>query len=294
MTKRALSHIVLPMVQSMTGFGSAEVGDFRVEVRSLNHRYMDASIRLPSTLGRVEMTLREKLKQNFQRGKFDVYVNLSGTGEVKVRLDKDAAREIHASLMALGEELGMSGEVSLDALLRWKDSFMAEEVSYNVEDLLAAFDKAVEGLLSMRLKEGETLAKEIRSIAQSIESRNNEISGMCPAIMGECRKKFNDRLKDLLKDGEVDEGRLLQEAAQLVEKSDITEELTRIRSHVDQMMSTLSNGPSVGRKLDFLLQELNREVNTVASKTGDQKVLSHVIDMKAEIERAREQAQNLQ
>jgi uncharacterized protein (TIGR00255 family) len=278
----------------MTGFGSAEVGSFRVEIRSLNHRYMDAAVRVPSTMARAEMLLRDKLKKNFLRGKFDVFVNLAGSGEMKVHLDKDIAREIYTSLNSLGAELGLEGEVSLDSLLRWKDSFMQEEVTFDESELFEAFDIAVEGLKGMRQKEGKALAAEISGIAGSIESRNNEISEMCPAIMGECRKKFNDRLKDLFKDGEVDEGKLLQEAAQLVEKSDITEELARIRSHVDQMRHILSDGEAVGRKLDFLLQELNREVNTIASKTGDQTVLSHVIDMKAEIERAREQAQNLQ
>ncbi len=282
------------MVQSMTGFGSGEAGVFRIEVRSLNHRYMDANVRIPPTLGRVEMELRDRLKKRFQRGKFDVYVNVAGTGEMHVRLDRDAAREIKDSLNSLGKDLDLPGEIGMDALLRWKDSFMREETTFEESDLLRAFDMAVEGLLEMRRLEGDTLAKEIRSIASAIAARNDDINNMCPAIMGECRKKYTDRLNDLLRDREIDEGKILQEAAQIVEKSDITEELARIRSHVDQMMGILDNGPAVGRKLDFLLQELNREVNTIASKTGDKKVLAHVIDMKAEIERAREQAQNLQ
>lgn len=294
MTNNALLHIVLPMVQSMTGFGSGEAGVFRVEVRSLNHRYMDANVRIPSTLGRMEMELRDRLKKKFQRGKFDVYVNVSGTGEMHVHLDKDAAREIKESLSALGKELNISEEVGMDALLRWKDTFMREEITFDEAELIKAFEAAVEGLFDMRRLEGDTLAGEIRSIAESIAARNDDINNMCPTIMGECRKKYTDRLNDLLKDREIDEGRILQEAAQIVEKSDITEELARIRSHVDQMLTILGNGPAVGRKLDFLLQELNREVNTIASKTGDKSVLAHVIDMKAEIERAREQAQNLQ
>ncbi len=282
------------MVQSMTGFGAGEAGVFRVEVRSLNHRYMDANVRIPPTLGRMEMELRDRLKKKFQRGKFDVYVNVAGTGQMHVHMDKAAASEIKDSLVALGEELGLSGDVGLDALLRWKDSFMREEITFDEVELLSAFDVAVEGLFEMRRREGETLAGEIRSIASAIAARNDDINSMCPTIMGECRKKYTDRLNDLLRDREIDEGRILQEAAQIVEKSDITEELARIRSHVDQMLTILGNGPAVGRKLDFLLQELNREVNTIASKTGDKVVLTHVIDMKAEIERAREQAQNLQ
>jgi uncharacterized protein (TIGR00255 family) len=146
----------------------------------------------------------------------------------------------------------------------------------------------------MRFREGEALSAEVRSIVESIESRNDDIGGMCPAIMGECRNKYAERLTEVLEGSDVDEGRILQEASQLVEKSDITEEVARIRSHVSQMKEILLDGPSVGRKLDFLLQELNREVNTIASKTGDPQVLAHVIDMKAEIERAREQVQNLQ
>jgi uncharacterized protein (TIGR00255 family) len=282
------------MVQSMTGFGSGEAGAFRVEVRSLNHRFMDVSIRMSSQFARFEMPLREGLKKSFQRGKFDVFVNVSGAGEMKLSLDHDAAREIHSSLSKLAGSLGLEGEVGLSELLGWKDSFISEDVSYDEGDLMSAFKQALEELKAMRFREGEALSAEVRSIVESIESRNDDIGGMCPAIMGECRNKYAERLTEVLEGSDVDEGRILQEASQLVEKSDITEEVARIRSHVSQMKEILLDGPSVGRKLDFLLQELNREVNTIASKTGDPQVLAHVIDMKAEIERAREQVQNLQ
>ena len=282
------------MIQSMTGFGSGEVGTFRVEVRSLNQRFMDINVRLPYQLARVEMALRERLKERFQRGKFDVYVNLSGAGETRLNLDDGVAREIHASLLALKGALGMSGEVSLDEVLRWKDSFISEEVTYDEAHFMEAFAIAVEGLEEMRLKEGKALTSEIQGIADAIEARNTEITAKCPDVMGDCRAKFTEKLHILLAESDIDEGKILHEAAQIVEKADITEEVARIRSHIDQMRALLGNGASVGRKLDFILQELNREVNTIASKSSDPTILNNAIDMKAEIERAREQAQNIQ
>lgn len=280
----------------MTGFGSAEKRGFRVEIRSLNHRFMDISVKLPPVLLRHEIALRDVLRQRFGRGKFDVYVSIAGDGreeEIKVNINKAAAKGLLTALNGLREELSIPGAVDIGTILNFKGLFMTEEVSYETAGLYEAFMEAVHGLELMRIKEGEALAVEIDSRAGNIEALNKEIIPLCPSVMESCKRKFLEKIKEFLPAG-YDDARLLQEAAAAAEKADITEELTRIKNHLEYLRTILSEGGTIGRKLDFLLQELNREANTIASKADDYRVLNIVVEMKAEIEKTREQAQNIQ
>ncbi len=282
------------MIQGMTGFGAAERNGFRVEVRSLNHRFLDISVRTPAALSRHEMPIRDALQKRFDRGKFDVYVSTSGPGELRFNLNAGMAREVRRALGELGEAAGTSGEIGIDTLLQWKDLFLKEEISYDEDTLFGAFEEAVAGLEQMRLKEGRDIAREIESRAGRLEELNGKVAAIAPEAMASAKEKYFGRLKDLLAEKGCEDSKLMQEAASLAERADITEEITRLRNHIAHMRDIIRAGGTVGRKLDFLLQELNREANTIASKTDDFRITELVIDMKTEIEKTREQVQNIQ
>jgi uncharacterized protein (TIGR00255 family) len=282
------------MVQSMTGFGSAESGGFRVEVRSLNHRFMEVFVKLPPALGRLDMPIRDGIKARFSRGKFDVFVSVSGVEGIRLALNSAAAAEVHSALKNLKDGLRLGGDIGLEHLLPWKDLFIEEEASREDGRPLEALAEALDGLEKMRRVEGEALAADISSRVEAIDRLKGEIKALGPSVAEASRGKFLEKLRGLLAEGPFDEAAVLQEASSVAEKSDISEELSRVGSHAAQMSKILKTGGTIGRKLDFLLQELHREANTIASKAGDERVLTSVIEMKAEIERAREQAQNIQ
>jgi uncharacterized protein (TIGR00255 family) len=282
------------MIQSMTGFGSAETGGFRVEMRSLNHRFMDVSIKCPPAISKHEMALREMLKSRFIRGKFDVYISFLGDAGVRAKLNKAMANQVFTMLNELREDLHIEEDIGLEALLNWKDLFIEEEASYDPDALFEAFNNASTELEQMRLKEGKALTSDIRTRVDAIEALNSGIITKCPEIIESLKERFLDRLNRIFDGFECDDHRLIQEAAALAEKCDITEEVVRLKGHIEHIRNILSNNGAVGRKMDFLVQELNREANTIASKAGDSEVNENIVTMKAEIERVREQVQNVQ
>lgn len=265
-----------------------------MEIRSLNHRFMDIFLKMPPVLGKYEMKLRSILQQKFERGKFDVYISAAGAGKLKLRPNADIAREVHKALVELRDEVGVEGRVDLGMLLHWRDVFMNEEVDYDERALLEGFERAIEGLEEMRVKEGEALAAEMVRRADALAKLNDEVISIAPQAMEAAKARFFERLKELLSEKGCEDSRLMQEAAGAAERADITEETTRISNHIAHMRDILEKGGAVGRKLDFLFQELNREANTIASKTDDYRISEIVIEMKAEIEKAREQAHNIQ
>lgn len=281
-------------IQGMTGFGSAEGGGFRVEIRSLNHRFLDVVMRMPPQLAKHEMPLRDAIKENFKRGRVEVYVSASGDGITKLRADEKAAAEVCAALRELKEKLSLTGDVGLDTVAAWRDVIIQEEADYDPEDLYETFMKAVALLKEMRAKEGGALALDVSARAGSIEEMGGRIAALSAESADGRRRKFIEKVRDLLHDEAVDEGRLIEEAGAYVEKTDISEELTRIKGHVEHFRKILADGDTIGRRLDFLLQELIREANTVASKSDDMGILGIVVELKAEIERVREQVQNIQ
>lgn len=282
------------MVQSMTGFGASENNNFRVEVRSLNHRYMDISIRLPQFLHKHDIPLRNIIKQRFKRGKFDAFVSLTGEKQSKVTVNKALASVIYNALNELKKELSLEGTIDIGMIAQYKDVFLLEEEAHDVEALYAVFNEAVSSLEQMREQEGRALSAELVSRVEAVGVLNRQVRELCSDVLHNCKSKMSSRLKTLLEGAEPDEGRIMQEAAILAEKADITEEVTRIESHVREFSVILLDGDAPGRKLDFLLQELNRETNTIASKVNDIRVSQAVIEMKSEIEKIREQVQNIQ
>jgi uncharacterized protein (TIGR00255 family) len=283
------------MVQSMTGFGAAEHGGFRVEIRSLNHRFMECFTKLPPHLTRHEMAVRERLKKRFSRGKFDVYVSFAGEGPLVFHVNKPMVERLLAALRELRDEFLVEGEITMDTLLQWKEFFLTEEAVYDEKVLFEAVQEAAGELEEMRLREGKALAAEALGRLDALEGLNEAVKALAPEVRQKERERASASLRELLNStARVDEARLLQEASALAEKGDFAEEVARLSSHIAQMRTILREGGTIGRRLDFLLQEMHREANTVASKAGDARVLRLVVDMKAEIERTREQVQNIQ
>ncbi|HSB32648.1 MAG TPA: YicC/YloC family endoribonuclease [Candidatus Sulfobium mesophilum] len=282
------------MVQSMTGFGSAERNGCRVEIKSVNHRFLDIYVRAPSSLNQMEIPLRNMVKERFARGKFDITITLSELASAAVEINPEAVRKMYHAFKDLQGELSIKGEIDINTFIGLHEMFIETQQKYDLEEIATIFARALDDLAGMRSREGETLAAELSRIAQTVGASNEKIMASFDGVLTEIKDKFNERLRTLLEGQDVDEGRILQEAAIFAAKLDIAEEIARINSHLAQFGEVLSGGGIIGRKLDFILQELNREVNTIASKSTDYGISGVTVEMKTAIEKMREQVQNLQ
>jgi uncharacterized protein (TIGR00255 family) len=282
------------MIQSMTGFGSAEKEGCRIEVRSINHRFLDVSMRAPSFLSQLEIPFRNIMKEFFSRGKCDISITVSGQEAVDLTINTEFIRKIYTAFGKLREELSIGGEIDVNGLLSLHDMFIETNARYDLEEVTEIYRQALADLLKMRTAEGESLAAELREMVASLASMNETIRASCDRVLAEVKGKFSERLSILLEGRDIDENRILQEAAVIAARLDIAEELARIESHLKQFSSILLSGGIIGRKLDFILQELNREVNTIASKSADYEVSRITVEMKTVIEKMREQVQNIQ
>lgn len=279
----------------MTGFGSGERGSFKVEIRSLNHRFMDISIKVPQGLARHEIELRNMLKEEFSRGRFDVSVYVTEGARQRVRTDRSLATDIYNALQALKDEFQLPGSISVDVMAGFRDIIISEEADLNETPLYEAFMDAVAMLSEMREREGAAILQDMLARIDAISLMNSTVVSLCPEVVNACRDKFIRRLNELSGEGVVsDVNRIMQEAALMAEKMDISEEVTRISSHTEQLKNLLLDGGTIGRKAEFLVQELNREVNTISSKAGDYRVSGIAVEMKNELEKVREQVQNIQ
>lgn len=282
------------MVQSMTGFGSAERNGCRVEIKSVNHRFLDIYVRAPSSLNQMEIPLRNMVKERFARGKFDITITLSELASAAVEINPEAVRKMYHAFKDLQGELSIKGEIDINTFIGLHEMFIETQQKYDLEEIATIFARALDDLAGMRSREGETLAAELSRIAQTVGASNEKIMASFDRVLTDIKDKFNERLRTLLEGQDVDEGRILQEAAIFAAKLDIAEEIARINSHLAQFGEVLSGGGIIGRKLDFILQELNREVNTIASKSTDYGISGVTVEMKTAIEKMREQVQNLQ
>lgn len=282
------------MIQSMTGFGSAEKNGFRVEIRSLNHRFMDISMKLQQLLSEHEIPMRKMLKEKFARGKFDVSVSSAGDSKAGLKFNEELAKDVYESLKALQSRLSIPGDIEIQTLLSYKELFLAGSQEYDSGLLYGAFKAAMEQLEKMRVEEGRAIAEDISNMADRVESLNKDLWSIMPDVIEDYKVKFHERLTEILEGVEYDRDRVLQEVAIMIEKRDVTEELTRIDAHIKQFRKILKSGDIIGKQLDFLTQEFNREANTVASKAGDYRIASIIIEMKSAIEKIREQVQNIQ
>jgi uncharacterized protein (TIGR00255 family) len=281
-------------MQSMTGFGAAERDGFKVEIRSLNHRYIEISVRMPSALMEHEIPVRNIIKGRFARGKFDVNISLTDKRQLKMIVNKELAKGIYDAFSDLQKELALSGSLTVDFFSGYRELLVAEEPEYDTDALYNALNDAVSKVEEMRRTEGDALKKEMESRLKRLADIRNEIEVLSHGLTAHYRETLSKRIAELVSNLSIDETRLAQEVAIMAQKSDIAEELARFRSHVQQFQSAMSNGDVIGRRLDFLLQEMNREANTVSSKMDDVRIINLSIEIKTEIEKLREQVQNIQ
>ncbi|MGG2199548.1 YicC/YloC family endoribonuclease [Paenibacillus validus] len=293
------------MVTSMTGFGQAErsIAGFRMQIdlKSVNHRYCEVAVRLPREFARYENTVKQAIQQRVKRGRVDAFVTVEREREAPLEVDIDwaLAQSYRHAAEALREKLSLTGELTLREVLglpgivSFRDKPDLDEESLEYE-IAACANAAVSELVSMREREGNFLLGDIHSRLEAIERFRQHAARLAPQIIQEYAVKLRSRIQDMLQQTELDETRLAMEVALFADRASIDEELIRLESHAEQFRKLLSETEPVGRKLDFLVQEMNREVNTVGSKASHAGLAAVVVDMKAELEKIREQIQNIE
>lgn len=292
------------MIKSMTGYGRHEYAahgrTLAVEVKSVNNRYLDCNVRLPRVYICAEDGVQRRVKQTISRGKVDVYINIENTSEdaVSVTLNQSVAAGYLSALRTMADTFQLPGELSVGLLSRFPDVFRVDKVPEDLEELAADIHLAAEGALadfdSMRIREGEKLAEDLLGRLDTLEGYTGQVEQRSPQTVAEYRAKLTAKLQEVLEDRQVDEARVLTEAAIFADKVAVDEETVRLRSHIAQFRGMLAEGSPIGRKLDFLIQEMNRETNTIGSKCNDLEISTIVVNMKAEIEKIREQVQNIE
>jgi uncharacterized protein (TIGR00255 family) len=292
------------MLKSMTGFGRAErdtgLGKITVEVRSVNHRYSDISIKLPRRLAPFEMRIKEMVRSEVYRGRIDVSVKLDSQGEGKIQLSADLhlAEQYYRALETVKEKLRLRDEITLAMLAGAKDLITGKEEIEDIgpywEEIEPILKQSFMAMDDMKRAEGLSIARDIRERMERIRQQIEAIQEMFPASVGAHRDRLRERLQSLLNGFEVDPVRFQQEIAFLAERTDITEEIVRAKSHLAQFSTLIEKGEAVGRKLDFLIQEIHREVNTAGSKANDAQISQRVVEVKSELEKVREQVQNIE
>jgi uncharacterized protein (TIGR00255 family) len=291
----------------MTGYGRAEAvlggRKYVVEIKSLNHRYLELSLRIPANLLPLEMEIKKKINEHLIRGKIDItirretYSGIEGSRLLEVNLP--LVKNYYDLLIQLKDLFNLKEDITLDMMAGLKDVFipletLEDEITVLWEGLAGVLSNALAALIDMRQKEGEVLGQDLKARLYLINEHLDEIDARAPQIVLEYQKRLVARIRELMDGMVIDESRLSQEVAIMAEKSDITEEIVRFRSHIKQFLEMLKSPEAIGRKVDFLIQEMNREVNTIGSKSSDAQVSCHVIEIKSELAKLREQVQNLE
>lgn len=283
----------------MTGYGRGAKGNFVAEIRSFNHRFLDVSIRLPRSLSLLEPRIKKEIQSRFSRGRLEVSITRDWREESKsLVMDRELAYQYYKILKVLKKEFNLKGDVDLALMASMKEFITLTEAEEDVEltwkDIEGALKDSMKGLLKMRMEEGEFLRADLLKRVGSVERHLGMIETRCPQIVQRYRERLLENIKSLTEGIEVDEKRVHFEVALFAERCDITEELVRVRSHISQCRNMLDDESPLGKKLDFLIQEISREINTVSSKAGDAEVSLNVVEVKAELERVREQVQNIE
>ncbi|OPY15594.1 MAG: hypothetical protein A4E74_02179 [Syntrophus sp. PtaB.Bin075] len=294
------------MISSMTGYGRAESTEEEkkvvVEMRSLNHRYLEVSLRLPNLFLPLEMEIKRKIGEHFFRGRIDVSIKMdsdiwTGNGE-RYTLNLPLIKNYHSLLGEMKKELDLTEEITLGMLSRFKDVFIPVETVPDLEASWARVEpivnEAMANLETMRKKEGDILYRDLMVRIGLIRSSLEEIIKRTPVLLEEYHSRLAARVRELTNGLVVDEARLAQEVAVMAERSDITEETVRFRSHLEQFETMMNSKEAVGRKIDFLIQEMGREINTIGSKSSDALISRQVIEIKSELAKLREQVQNIE
>lgn len=292
------------MVRSMTGYGRGEAvlhqRTITAEVRSVNNRYLDCAVKMPRLYVFAEDAIKSRVQGSISRGKVDVFITIdsSESGGVNVTLNKSVTDGYYAALTEMRDAYGLKDDISVSLLSRFPDVFLVEKAKEDIEtvaaDICAVMDLALNDFTIMREREGGKLKDDILTRAGIIAELTSYVEAQSPRTVAEYRARLEAKMKEVLQNNQVDEGRILTEAAIFADKVAVDEETVRLRSHLSQLKTMLEQEGPVGRKLDFLIQEFNREANTIGSKCNDIETSKRVIDIKAEIEKIREQIQNLE
>ena len=295
---------IIDLIKSMTGYGRAvetvNGREFTVELRSVNNRYLDCNVKLPRSLSFAEEAVKQAVKATISRGKVDVFMSVRSEGgeEVKVSLNSAVLEGYLAAMRQMVTDYGVADDISVSAVSRLPEVFTVERPEVDEDqlkaDLLSVVAKAIEGYDAMRRTEGVALENDLRSRGQTILDLVAQVEQGNAQTVVDYRTRLENKLQEVLANTSIDESRILTEAAIFADKVAVDEETVRLRSHLQQMNTMLSGGGAVGRKLDFLLQEMNRETNTIGSKCSDVRLARIVVDMKAELEKIREQTQNIE
>lgn len=290
---------------SMTGYGRFKLEDdpnylVSVEIRSVNHRFFDLSVRLPKNYSWLEESINKQIRPLIYRGKIDLYLAIEERSEnrgCRLEIDQKVLADYLRELKQVQKQFRIPGKIGLEQVLQIPDLFVKKE-EVNEEALEKAVVKAVQGavheLLAMRRREGENIAADLEARVERLSQTIAEIQKLSAALPNLYREKLTKAVHELLAEVEFDEHRLAMEVLFYVERSSITEEITRFKSHLEQFLSTLKAQGSIGKKLDFICQELNREINTIAAKTSELAISRYIVEVKSEIENIREQVQNIE
>ena len=292
------------MIRSMTGYGRAvqtiDGREITVELRSVNNRYLDCTVKLPRMFSFAEDGVKNRVKAAVSRGKVDVYIGVNAvqTADVQVAVNRPVLESYLAALRQIETEYGVRDDVTVMSLARLPDVFSVEKTQEDeqklTQDILSVAEEAISRYNAMRETEGAALEADLRGRAATILERVALVEQRSPATVAEYRERLRQKMQEVLQNTAIDEGRILQEAAIYADRIAVDEETVRLRSHLAQLGDMLTKGCAIGRKLDFLLQELNRETNTIGSKCNDLELSNIVVDMKAELEKIREQTQNIE
>ena len=292
------------MIKSMTGFGRCEISEgdrkFTVEMKGVNHRYLDMSIRMPKKLNFFESAIRNLLKEYIERGKVDVYITYEDYTEdnYSLRYNAALAGEYLGYLNAMAEEFHLENDIRVSTLSRYPDVFVMEEQDIDEKELWSGLEKALRGaceqFVDSRVKEGEALKADLLDKLDAMLSDVDFIEERSPQIMKEYRTRLEEKIQEILGDRQIDDARIATEVTIYADKVCVDEETVRLRSHIMTTKDTLLAGGSIGRKLDFIAQEMNREANTILSKANNIEISDIGIDLKTGIEKVREQIQNIE
>ena len=292
------------MVKSMTGYGrcleTVNGREYTVEVRSVNNRYLDCTVKLPRTLSFAEETVKQAVKGTISRDKVDVYITLrsEGAADVQISLNEAMVAGYFAAMKQMAEKYDIQDDISVSLISRMPEAFTVEKPQVDEDqlraDLMSVVNRALESYDAMRTTEGKALENDLCSRGQTILDLVSQVEAGNAQTVIDYRTRLENKLKEVLASTTIDESRILMEAAIFADKVAVDEETVRLRSHLEQMNTMLTTGGAIGRKLDFLLQEMNREANTIGSKCTDVRLARIVVDIKAELEKIREQTQNIE
>ncbi len=291
------------MIRSMTGFGRGkyenEGRNYTIDVKSVNHKYADISVRLPRFLNAAEDPIRKKVSEYISRGKIDVFVNFENYGSkgITIKINKELAKAYLTELKDLSEETGLEYNLSVLDVSKFPEILKLEDDQDEeliINEVMLALEDALEKFVSMREIEGEKLVEDIKNRIQLIQKKVENIKEASSHVVEDYIEKLKTRVSELMEPGTIDENRIMQEIVIYSDKSSIEEELTRLESHIAQFLNLIEQDSPIGKKIDFLIQEMNRETNTIGSKANNIDITNNVIEIKTEIENIREQIQNIE